>query len=624
MHVMNSSKKPFCKLRLFFAFTLVATISACGGGGGNGDTATTTPTLPTNMAPTASAGSDQTVNEQVLVHLNGSGADSDGTITAYKWTQTAGAAVKIHSSDTADISFDGPAAATQIVLTFQLAVTDNAGATATDTIDIVVISNPAPVVDIWEPSLVSECIADQNVSPVSDSIATTLTEVGQRMYEPSVIFSDQAFTWFERSEPGPASITSNLLQLGGYDVVDADDKSLVFDDATHGDSVAGDGIFTRACVFVPVATLGGNQFVEVSNLWMLDASLRNSETANYIAKGIRVNDAGFFIELGDTYQTRLTNFSNISWPGGCQACAKAWQLAGDSFDFFVLSTRDPIGGAGYTRVHDNMLGTGFNPPCEPRSYCYDLIDGQEHQKLTGIITMQWPGIGGLNHELGHGFLGTETRDFPAAGPGAWNAGDLIHFDSDITATGELSGPFWDPVRGWPYSVQMENAQGERFETYLSVDDNGIFRLKGFDDNRRIWDDIFLYMMGLLPPEEVTETYFKLLNSSLDNCVTEEAHTFCSSDLVVADEVIPFTVADFVSRYGTRSVPSLIDPTRLQMGVLNISDRPHTEAEIVWFSNVYRDFVTTTEPTGQWSTETSWHWATKGLSTINIDAEMIIQ
>jgi hypothetical protein len=624
MNMMSSSKRSFRKAHLFFAISLFATISACGGGGGNGDTGNAAPTLPTNIAPTANAGSDQTVNEQVLVHLSGSGSDSDGTISTYNWTQTAGPAVKIHSSDTADISFDGPAAAKQIVLTFQLAVTDNAGATATDSVDITVLSNPTSITDLWEPSLKSECVAYQNVSPVSDSIATTLTEVGTRLFEPSVVFSDQAFTWFERSEPGPASISSDLLQHGDYDVVDGDDKSLLFDDGTHGDSIAGDGLFTRACVFVPAAALGGNQFVETLGLWMLDASLRNSETANYIAKGIRANNAGFFIELGDTYQTRLANFSNISWPGGCQACAKAWQLAGDVFDFLVLSTRDPIGGAGYTRVHDHIRGAGFNPPCDPRSYCYDIIDGQEHEKLTGIITMQWPGIGGLNHELGHGFLGTETRDFPAAGPGAWNAGDLIHFDSDITATGELSGPFWDPIRGWPYSVQMANAEGERYETYLTVDDNGIFRLAEIDDDRRIWDDIFLYMMGLLSPEDVTETYYKLLNPILDNCVTEEAHTFCTSDLVFAEEVIPFTVTDFIARFGTLSVPSIIDPMQIQMGVLNISDRPHTEAEIVWFSKVYRDFVTATEPTGQWSTGTSWRWATKGLSTISIDAEMLVQ
>jgi hypothetical protein len=46
---------------------------------------------PTNQAPTANAGTDQTVNEGDNVKLDGSGSsDPDGTIASYSWTQTAG------------------------------------------------------------------------------------------------------------------------------------------------------------------------------------------------------------------------------------------------------------------------------------------------------------------------------------------------------------------------------------------------------------------------------------------------------------------------------------------------------------------------------------------------------
>jgi hypothetical protein len=567
---------------------------------------------------------DQIVNEQILVHLNGSGTDSDGSIANYNWVQTSGASVIMHASDIADISFDAPAASAQSILSFQLTVTDDDGATAVDIVDITVNSNPVPKTELWEPSLKSACLADQNISPILASVANTITEVGQRLSEPSIIFSDQTFTWLQRAEPGNSSIVSEPLRDFGYEVLDSDDKALIFDDGTHGDLTAGDGIYTRSCVYVPSATLAGKDFVEVSGLWLLDASLRNSETASYIAEGIRVNNSGFFIEMGEVYQTRFTNFSNMSYANYCRACIKAWQLAGDVFDFIVLSTRDPVGGAGYARVHDHILGTGFNPPCDNRSYCHEIIDGEQHQKLTGIISMLWPGLGGLNHELGHGFLGTETRDFPAADERAWNAGDLVHLDSDITVTGELAGPFWDPIRGYPYSVQLENGQGERSETYLTEDDQGVFRLTSVDDNNRIWDDILLYMMGLMSPEEVTKTYYKLFNPILDNCVNEEWHTICSSDLVTAEEVISFTVNDFINQFGSRTVPSIIDPTDIQIGVLNLSDRAHTQAEIVWFSNGYRDFANSTSVEGQWDTQTTWYWATKGLSQININAEQFTQ
>jgi hypothetical protein len=55
--------------------------------------------------------------------------------------------------------------------------------------------------------------------------------------------------------------------------------------------------------------------------------LRGTETADYIAQGIRVNDAGFFIELGDEYSNRLTNNWRLLNPEYCQACLKACQSA---------------------------------------------------------------------------------------------------------------------------------------------------------------------------------------------------------------------------------------------------------------------------------------------------------
>lgn len=608
------------EMRLTFIISVGAVVVSCGGGGGT-SSAPELPPPPVNVAPIVEAGSDLTVGEQTKVDLIGSASDSDGTISTYNWTQTSGIAVKLSGTDTAETSFDAPAASKQNILTFQLTATDNNGAATTDTVNVTVNSNPGSVLEKWEPSLISECTTDSNISPVLPLAPNLMTQNGQRVMEPSIIFIDQTFTFLLKAAPDAPSLSVDLLRFGGYGVVGVDDVSLVFDDGTHGDLVAGDGIFTRSCLYVLEESLAGNDFVHSSNLWALSTALRGTETADYIAQGVRVNDAGFFIELGDEYSNRLTTRWRLLNPEYCQACLKAWQLAGDVFDFFAMSTRDPAAGAGYVRVHDNILGTGFNPPCEPRSYCYSIIDGQEHQKLTGIIWMGWPGIGGLNHELGHGFLGVETRNFPADGARAWNAGDLFHLDSDITVTGELAGPFWDPVRGWPHAVQLENEAGERFETYLTEDVDGIFRLKALDDNNRIWDDILLYMMGLLPPEDVTKTYYKLFNPRLSDCITEELNTVCTNDLVTAEELIPFTVTDFIAQFGTRSVPPYLDPKRIQMGVLNISDRPHTEAEIVWLTKAYREFVTSSEAVGQFIDGTPWSWATKGLSTIEINAAL---
>jgi hypothetical protein len=88
-----------------------------------------------NVPPTANAGSDQTVTAGTVVTLNGSGSsDSDGTIVSYAWTQTGGTSVTLSGSGT-NRTFTP---ATAGVRTFQLQVTDDDGATGTDSVTVTV------------------------------------------------------------------------------------------------------------------------------------------------------------------------------------------------------------------------------------------------------------------------------------------------------------------------------------------------------------------------------------------------------------------------------------------------------------------------------------------------------
>jgi len=101
-------------------------------------------TVEVNAAPLANAGGDQTVTAGANVALTGTGTDANGTVASYAWTQTAGTAVTLAGGTTAAASFTAPATAGMLV--FQLTVTDNQGATSTDTVNVSVTLLAAPVI----------------------------------------------------------------------------------------------------------------------------------------------------------------------------------------------------------------------------------------------------------------------------------------------------------------------------------------------------------------------------------------------------------------------------------------------------------------------------------------------
>jgi len=89
------------------------------------------------QSPTANAGLNASITLPVnTVTLSGSGSDPDGSIVGYQWTKISGPAqFAISSPNTAQTLVSNLVVGTY---TFQLRVTDNKGATATDTVVITV------------------------------------------------------------------------------------------------------------------------------------------------------------------------------------------------------------------------------------------------------------------------------------------------------------------------------------------------------------------------------------------------------------------------------------------------------------------------------------------------------
>jgi hypothetical protein len=95
-------------------------------------------TLAPNMSPIADAGIDQTVIPEAVVTLTGAGID-EGTITGYAWSQLSGTGVTLSAANVASPTFTAPVSALAATLVFELTVTDNGGATDTDTVTVNVL-----------------------------------------------------------------------------------------------------------------------------------------------------------------------------------------------------------------------------------------------------------------------------------------------------------------------------------------------------------------------------------------------------------------------------------------------------------------------------------------------------
>lgn len=162
---------PAPDFKLASTIILTSILTACGGGGGGGSGGSVT-----NTAPTANAGPFQTINENTTVTLQGSGTDSDGTIAEYTWLQVSGNPISISNSGSASMSFQSPTTSTEIILTFQLIVTDDDGATDTDTVEITVqpvtttpVVNIPPIADAGVDQTVNEQSTVQFNEQSSDS-----------------------------------------------------------------------------------------------------------------------------------------------------------------------------------------------------------------------------------------------------------------------------------------------------------------------------------------------------------------------------------------------------------------------------------------------------------------------
>lgn len=109
--------------------------AACSGSGDGAAPVMNTP----NQPPTANAGSDKTNAEGDTVSLDGNmSADPDGATLSYQWRQTSGASVTLENASSQTARFQAPDVEVATTLSFELVVTDSAGAEDNDQVTVTV------------------------------------------------------------------------------------------------------------------------------------------------------------------------------------------------------------------------------------------------------------------------------------------------------------------------------------------------------------------------------------------------------------------------------------------------------------------------------------------------------
>ena len=226
---------------------------------------TTTTTITINNAPTANAGADTQVYEAQDFSLDASAStDLGGTITSYFWQQTGGSpSLSLDDATSITPNLTVPEIAANSTITFELTVTDNNQATATDAITITILDNQPPVADAGiDLQIVEGVSSNLDGSRSSDDHNGIVSYLWQQVdgTTASIVDTSAETTEFTAPEITPTSGDSEIL-IFKLTVTDSGGKS-------DEDYVS----ITVSNNEPPVAHAGDDQIVAEQTTVTLDAS----------------------------------------------------------------------------------------------------------------------------------------------------------------------------------------------------------------------------------------------------------------------------------------------------------------------------------------------------------------
>jgi hypothetical protein len=270
-----------------------------------------------NYNPTANAGSDKSYTATTKIYLTGSGSDTDGSISSYRWAKISGPSATLSSTTAASPSATISSSGTFI---FKLTVTDNAGVTDSDYVKVVVGST-------------SSSTTTPNVAPVANggSDVNLILPSTTAYLNGSATDSDgsiASYSWTKLSGPAASLSGATTSRLTAYKLVEG---SYVFR-LTVKDN---DGATDTDDVMVVVKSSGTNA-VPVANAGN-DFSLNLPSSTAYI-QGSATDSDGTIA----SYSWAKMTGPSASLSGATTSKLTAYKLVAGSY-VFRLTVKDNNG-----------------------------------------------------------------------------------------------------------------------------------------------------------------------------------------------------------------------------------------------------------------------------------------
>lgn len=401
-------------------------------------------------------------------------------------------------------------------------------------------------------------------------------------YDPAVIYNDAASKTVLRVATTGSDVARVEVQLGS-----STEWSPLYDDATHGDSVADDGIYaldgiTSDSLQVTHATLwfggthswyAGARAIRIAkktgavqtvtgwtpSIGLVDTS--QSFPATKVGAGLYATEyvLGIVDKAGKVLDAKIPLGRVRCGYEAFGAFQKLYSVYPDVFDIVVVM---PAG-----TIYDPSRKYAENVPYEVsakndvRNIGLPLFDDTakffSEGRLREMVYHSFDYGAILDHESGHGWS-------------AWNFGldqgitDGVHWEENTDIGGQMVGFVF--VSG-------------RAPSHLSNNGDGTWRLVPESSTTETFAAMDLYLMGLAPSSSVPPVH-RLINPD-----------YSDPEHVTAERVETYTIQQLIDTAGGPRKPAAKDsPHRFNMAFIVVKNKPFTPAEYAWFSLVARYFA----------------------------------